>query len=78
MQLQLLHQMIPYSVNENITALVDKLRDWVQQDEQRRYGKNVTLAPNKKQDIDIMLKNSAEMDIYGFEWTVKVVHDKIK
>ena len=77
-QLQLLHRMIPYSVNENITALVDKLRDWVRQDEQRRYGDNVTLTANTKQDIDIILKNGAEKDNSGFEWTVEVVHDKIK
>ena len=77
-QLQLLYRMIPYSVNENITALVDKLRDWARQDEQRRYGNNVTLTPNTKQDIDIILKNGAEKDSSGFEWTVEVVHDKIK
>ena len=77
-QLQLLHRMIPYSVNENITALVEKLRDWVRQDEQRRNGINVVLTPNTKQDKDIILKNGAEKDRYGFEWTVEIVHDSIK
>ena len=76
-QLQLLHWMILYSLNENITALVEKLRDWVRQDEQRRNGKNVALSPNTKQDVEIILKNGTEKDRYGFEWVVEIVHDTI-
>ena len=77
MQLQLLHWMILYSLNENITALVEKLRDWVRQDEQRGNGKNVALSPNTKQDVEIILKNGTEKDRYEFEWVVEIVHDTI-
>jgi hypothetical protein len=58
---QLAHRYISFGENEGITALINKLRGWVEIEERERAGPpDAALTANTDQVIEIILSDSSE------------------
>jgi len=77
-KLQLAHRQVSFGENEGITALINKLRGWVENEERGRVGPNAALTANTDQVIEIILSDSPEKDSEGVEWTIALVHERSK
>jgi len=77
-KLQLAHRQVSFGENEGITALIKKLRGWVENEERERVGPDAALTANTDQVIEIILCDAPEQDSEGAECTIALVHKRSK